>query len=169
MSIEKSSPIYQTRSTRVLEPRDLAPRRRGRRIALVAAGLLALIVVATLIGQGLRVATQPLATTAPQPDATREQVLDELAAAAGRPTAPTSAPQPTTAAPATLTVAGTAGAGLKLRDAPGLAGGLLLVLPEGSQVAPTGQTRSSDGMLWAEVGAGVGVTGWAAVDYLAEG
>jgi hypothetical protein len=160
MSKREQLPIYQTRSTRVLEPRSSARGRRGRQMALAAAGLLALIVVAALLGQGLRVAAQPGAPAA-DAEAARERVLGELSAATTpAPAAPTGAP-----APAGATVAGTDGAGLNLRADPGLAGALLATLPEGSPVAPTGQTRSADGILWAEVGAG-DVTGWAAADYL---
>lgn len=162
MSHRERSPIYQTRATRVLQFSDLRrPRRRGRLVAALA-GLLALVAVAALIGQGLRVAAQPgEAPAGSRPDAPRERVIEELAEAAAAGPAPTAAP-----GPAALTVAGTAGFGLRLRPEPGLAGAPIAILPEGSATEPTGKRADADGLAWLEVRAAGGMLGWAAAEYL---
>jgi hypothetical protein len=166
MTKREHLPIYQTRSTRVLNLDDLH-RRRPRRLALAAAGLVALIALAALIGQGLRVGAEPGGAPAAgsRPDSAREQVLSELAEAARTvPAAPTN--PPATATPGQLTVSGTGGEGLRLRAAPGLAAAQVAVLPEGSAVRPTGRQAAADGLAWAEVADADGASGWAAAEYL---
>ncbi len=65
----------------------------------------------------------------------------------------------------TATVAGTGGAGLRLRGGAGLGYGVLLVMPEGAAVEVRGQARSGDGYSWYPV-AYAGRSGWAAGSYL---
>lgn len=173
MNKREQSPIYQTRSTRVLNIDDIRRERgpRSRRLALAALGLITLIAVAILIGQGLRAAAEPSAAPAAgsRPEAAREQVLSELAEQ-NRPAAPapTTGPQATApaAAAATLTVTGTGEFGLRLRAAPGLAGATVAVLDEGDTVTPTGRRATADGLTWIELRAAEGAAGWAAADFL---
>lgn len=170
MNKREQSPIYQTRSTRVLYMKDIRREGRGPQVALAAVLLLALIAVGALLGQGLRTSAEPAAPTAvAQSGAERERVLSELSegAAAAPAVAPTAAPQaPAAPAARTLQVSGTDGSGLRLRPAPGTAGAPVAVLPEGAVVTPTGNSAQAEGMLWREVAAEGGLSGWAAADYL---
>ncbi len=70
------------------------------------------------------------------------------------------------AADSTLTVAGTGGAGLRLRAAAGLSAAIILVVPEGAPVAVTGGQRNADGYAWSPV-VYAGRSGWVASRYLA--
>src|SRR5439155_21518752 len=55
-----------------------------------------------------------------------------------------------------LRIGGTDGDGARLRDGPGLAAAILLVLPERAGVVPTGAPRRADGLDWAPGGDGGG-------------
>jgi cell wall-associated NlpC family hydrolase len=72
------------------------------------------------------------------------------------------------AAEETRQVAGTGGAGVRLRDEPGLDGGILLVVPEGATVALAGAARQADGREWAAVRY-ASASGWVAAVYLRGG
>ncbi len=72
------------------------------------------------------------------------------------------------AADYTMTVAGTGGAGLRLRADAGLSAAIILVVPEGAPVAVTGGQRNADGYAWSPV-VYAGRSGWAASRYLAGG
>ncbi len=64
------------------------------------------------------------------------------------------------------TVSGTAGAGLRLRDAADLSAAILVVVPEGAAIEVIGEPYSSDGYAWYPVYYG-GWEGWVAGQYLA--
>ena len=67
-----------------------------------------------------------------------------------------------------LRIGGTDGDGARLRDGPGLAAAILLVLPEGAAVVPTGAPRRADGLDWSPVEYG-GDPGWVASRFLGAG
>jgi hypothetical protein len=156
------SPIYQTFSTRVLVP----VRRRSRRpLALVAAGAAALLLAALLLGRGVQSAEETQGAKAVRvaaPDAVRDDVLRHYREQAATPVAPTSP----VATVATMRVAGTEGAGLLLRDAPGFGGAMLVTLGEDAILELRGEQVVADGLLWAPVRDTAGNEGWVAADYL---
>lgn len=83
----------------------------------------------------------------------------------------TRAPAPAGAAPAApeapSRVAGTAGAGARLREAPGLDATVALVIPEGAIVVRTGAVQAADGYDWAPVRHGT-ARGWVATIFLVD-
>lgn len=66
-----------------------------------------------------------------------------------------------------MTVSGTGGVGLCLRDGAGLAAAIRLVIPEGAPVAVRGAPRGGAGYTWYPI-AYRGAAGWAAGEFLAE-
>lgn len=89
------------------------------------------------------------------------------AAPAPAPPSPTPAPAPLPAAPsgANPHIAGTGGKGARLRDAPSLKATILLVIPEGEAVAPTGASKQAEGYEWTPVRY-KNLTGWVASSLL---
>jgi uncharacterized protein YraI len=67
-----------------------------------------------------------------------------------------------------MLIAGTGGAGARLRDQPGLDSGIVLVMPEGATVALVGASRQADGREWAPVRYS-GASGWVAANFLRGG
>jgi len=65
----------------------------------------------------------------------------------------------------TTRVVGTMGLGLRLRAAPGLHAAILMVIPEGEEVALLGDVEVADGYVWRNV-AYAGLEGWVAGEYL---
>ena len=65
----------------------------------------------------------------------------------------------------TVQIAGTGGAGVRLRDAPGLDGTIAILVPEGALVALLGATQLADGREWAPVRYGT-AQGWVAASFL---
>ncbi len=72
------------------------------------------------------------------------------------------------AANGALRIGGTDGEGARLRDAPGLSGAIILVIPEGEPVVLAGGARAADGIDWAPVSYG-DVGGWVSTAFLAGG
>jgi uncharacterized protein YraI len=70
-----------------------------------------------------------------------------------------------TPAVSTLFVRGTDGDGVRLRAAPDLDAGVLLVLPEGTAITPTGASQQASDYAWTPVQVG-DATGWVASNYL---
>jgi hypothetical protein len=138
-----------------------------------------------LIGVGLGAAPPVLVSTPPTATATTIQPAiapgPTIAAVAvvAEPTAtttplPTEVPIPPPATPEppvtavptpALTVQGTEGSGLVLRQLPG--GGRVASVDEGQQVADLGEYRLASGRAWQKVRASDGTEGWAAAEFLA--
>ena len=70
--------------------------------------------------------------------------------------------------PLTFVVAGTDGDGARLRDAPTLAGGIVLVIPEGAAIGVVGANRRGDDYEWTPVEY-AGQLGWVAAQFLGRG
>ena len=81
------------------------------------------------------------------------------------PTTGTPGAAPPPAAPGAVRIGGTGGAGARLRDAPGLATAIVLVIPEGAVVDPAGATQRVDDFDWAPVRYGE-TSGWVVADFL---
>jgi len=88
-------------------------------------------------------------------------VAEFLAPTDGTPGA--TAPPP--AEPGVVRIGGTGGAGARLRDAPGLAAAIVLVIPEGAVVEPAGAPQPMDDYDWAPVRYGE-ASGWVAAEFL---
>ena len=66
----------------------------------------------------------------------------------------------------TVRVANTDGAGLNLREAPGLGAAVVVLVAEGTVLEVIGRERQADGLRWLNVRAPGGQSGWAAADFL---
>ena len=66
-------------------------------------------------------------------------------------------------------VRGTGGSGARLREQPGNAGAIIMVLSEGTPLLIVGADRAADGMTWRNVRAPNGNTGWIAAQFVATG
>jgi hypothetical protein len=63
-------------------------------------------------------------------------------------------------------VANTGGDGLSLRRTPASSGEQIAVLPEGTELTPTGQEQQADGRRWRQVRDTEGREGWVAADFV---
>lgn len=98
----------------------------------------------------------------------------DFLAAPGDVAPPASGPGPTPAPPApaaagggSLWIGGTGGEGARLRDTAGLAGSILLVIPDGAAIVLTGATRRADDYDWAPVRYG-DAAGWIVAAFLTD-
>lgn len=94
----------------------------------------------------------PAATATPDPNKT-----PDLSLTPGTPT-PTEVPM--------ATVANTQGLGVNMREDPGYAGAIVVVVAEGAKVILLGDVSESDGIQWHHVQTEQGVQGWIADLYL---
>jgi hypothetical protein len=166
------SPIYQTRSTRVLYRRRVWPRH-----LLGCALALLLLVAGALLGQNVlaraRLEATPIATPRSTPNLATAEVLGLPAETAPSAThqssvGPSTAgtPVPTARQDLQARVAGTEGLGLLLRSAPGLEQPPLALLPEGSLLILVGETVAAADRAWSPVRTESGAQGWVAAEYL---
>ncbi len=101
----------------------------------------------------------------PPPTASAQVILVTRSTGATPPIVPSPTP---TAGPQRMVVAGTGGAGLRLREGPGVSHAVITVLAEGTPVWAFPESVEADGLRWRRVRTEVGTwEGWAAERYLA--
>ena len=68
---------------------------------------------------------------------------------------------------ATVTVKGTGKAGLNLRKKAATSAGIIVTMPEGTELTVVGGPEQADGLVWWKLRTADGKEGWGAADYLA--
>lgn len=168
---KKETPLYQTRSTRILSP----ARPRWRLVVFVVTVALLALGGRTL-GNGLVPASSLGGITRPSSPNSKpnDSVMDALRNLSGVPArvpVPTTLPvqpappnQPAPAAPQQQVY--NTGIGLIVREAPGIQAARIAKLSDGTTVAVIGPAMSSDGQVWKHVRTADGSEGWVSAEYL---